>query len=115
MKLCISIDGDDEEALVSLQRWLASDPELSRSSTFRLVPAETSPEEMGGLFDLISAVVSDGTALGSLIMAYLSWRDSRPHPPAVRIERDGVVVNLADYSPEMMSEVLEALTKDAGA
>lgn len=115
MDLRISMDGDDEEALVSLQRWLADDPDLRRSSTFRLVPSRSGHGEMGPVFDVISAVVSDGTGLGSLIVAYLAWRDSRPHAPAVRIERDGVVVSLTEHSAEAVGEVLDALGERRGS
>ena len=113
--MLIRVDGDDQNALGSLQRWLAGDPELRRSSTFELVPSHPSPGEMGPVFDVINAVISDGTGLGSLIVAYLAWRDSRPHAPAVRIERDGVVVNLAEGSPEAIDEVLSALGESRGS
>jgi hypothetical protein len=115
MNLLISIDGDDQGSLGSLQRWLAADPELRRSCTFELVPSHPRPGEMGPVFDVINAVISDGTGLGSLLIAYMAWRDSRPHAPAVRIERDGVVVNLAEGSPEVVDEVLAALGESHGS
>jgi hypothetical protein len=87
----ITLGGDpDGEALTSLYRWLDRD----RDVTVSLVPAAELPGDMGGGFEVIAAVLSNGIALGSLIVAYLSWRDSRPKPPPVRIEYGGVVITI---------------------
>jgi hypothetical protein len=112
----IWIDGDDEgQDLPSLHRWLTDDPDVARRSIVYLEPREAARTgEMGGVFDAIIAVLSDGIALGSLIVAYLSWRDSRPRPPAVSIECGGAVVNLTDGSPEAVSRIVAALTEQAG-
>jgi hypothetical protein len=112
----ILIDGDDEgQDLMSLHRWLTDDPEVARQAVVRLEPgAAARPGEMGGAFDAVIAVLSDGIALGSLIVAYLSWRDTRPRPPAVSIECGGTVVNLTDGSPETVSRMVAALTGQAG-
>lgn len=111
MNLLISIDGDGQGTLGSLHRWLVADPELRRSSAFELVASHPQPGEMGPVFDVINAVISDGTGLGSLIVAYLAWRDSRPHAPAIRIERDNVVVSLSEGSPEAIDKALTALSE----
>jgi hypothetical protein len=108
------MEGDDEgQALASLHQWLAEDLDVIRGSAVSLEAGETGPGEMGPVFDMVTVVISNGTALGSLIVAYLSWRDSRPHSPKVSIERDGVVVSLADSSPETVSRVFEALSDQA--
>jgi hypothetical protein len=64
---------------------------------------------MGGAFDAIVAIVSNTIALGSLLVAYLSWRETQPTPPAVTIERDGVRVMLSDCTPETVAQVVTAL------
>jgi hypothetical protein len=112
----IRIDGDDEgQELLSLHRWLADDPDVTSQAVLRLEPrAATGFGEMGGAFDAVVAVLSDGIALGSLIVAYQSWRDSRPRPPAVSIECRGTVVSLADGSPGTVRRLVEALSEQAG-
>ena len=106
-------DDDEGQALASLHQWLVQDPDVTRWSTVSLEAGGNVPGEMGPVFDVVTVVLSNSIALGSLIVAYLSWRDSRPRPPTVSIERDGVVVSLAGSSPETVSRVIEALSDQA--
>jgi hypothetical protein len=64
---------------------------------------------MGGMLDAITAMVNDGIALGSLIVAYQAWRDSRSRRRTVIIERGKIRIDLSDTSPEMVSDLVKAL------
>ncbi|MYR78461.1 hypothetical protein K7395_25905 [Streptomyces filamentosus] len=90
----------------SLCRWLLADSELrgrARVSTGAQRPAAG---HMGDGLELVNVVLANGIALGSLITAVAAWRGSRPRPPQVRLERDGVVVTLQDNSPEQVEQIL---------
>jgi hypothetical protein len=106
-------DDDEVQALASLHQWLLQDPDVTRWSAVSLGTGNTAPGEMGPVFDVVTVVLSNTIALGSLVVAYLSWRDSRPRSPTVSIERDGVVVSLTDSSPETVSRVIEAFNDQA--
>ncbi|MGW3007334.1 effector-associated constant component EACC1 [Streptomyces sp. NPDC001219] len=104
--------GDDGEAgaaegAVSLYRWLVAEPELRGRARVSLGAEQPEPGHMGGgTLDLVNVVLANGIALGSLITAVATWRGSRPRPPQIRLERDGVVVTLQDASPEAVERVL---------
>jgi hypothetical protein len=103
----ISLEVDDEDSLRMLYRWLRED-EIRRAVPVTLTPTAPRPGEMGAAFEMISAVVSNGIALGGLLVAVASWRGSRPRPPRVRIRHGDTVVEL-DGSPDEIRRVLDAL------
>ncbi|MFC0598640.1 effector-associated constant component EACC1 [Streptomyces palmae] len=112
MEIRIAVAGPGaDQALTSLHRWVSQDRESTRRVRLSLVAASPRPGEMGADLEAISAVVSDVMALGSLLVAVLSWRDSRPNPPAVRLERGGVRVELTGDAadPEAVRRIVEAL------
>jgi hypothetical protein len=96
--------------LSSLYQWLVQDPDVRQSVVVRLEPAAGNVGEMGVGFDAIIAIVSNAIALGSLIVAYMSWRDSRQKSPSVSIQNINTVFNLSDSSPETVSRIVEALS-----
>lgn len=98
---------DDTESVLSLYRWLVAEPELrghARVST----ESGSSPavDYMGDGLELVNVVLANSIALGSLVTAVVTWRGTRPRPPQVRLERDGVVVTLQDNSPEQVERIL---------
>ncbi|GAA5615311.1 hypothetical protein CP981_20510 [Streptomyces platensis] len=97
---------EDVEGPVSLYRWLVAEPELRGQVRVSLGAEPSEPGHMGGGLDLVNVVVANSIALGSLITAVATWRGSRPRPPQVRLERDGVVVTLHDSSPEAVEQIL---------
>ncbi|MFG2092992.1 hypothetical protein [Streptomyces sp. NPDC048612] len=99
-------DGGEAEGAVSLYRWLAAEPELRGQARMSLEAEQAEPGHMGGALDLVNVVLSNGIALGSLITAVATWRESRPRAPQIRLERDGVVVTVQDASPEEIERVL---------
>ncbi|WP_327010979.1 hypothetical protein OHA72_29130 [Dactylosporangium sp. NBC_01737] len=109
----ISLEVDDEESLRMLYRWLRDD-EIRRTVPVTMVPTPPRPGEMGAAFEIISAVVSNGIALGGLLVAVASWRGSRPRPPRVRIRHGATVVEL-DGSPDEIRRVVDALDPPAPA
>jgi hypothetical protein len=116
MEYRIRVDSDDDgRSLASLHRWLTDDADVTRHVAIQLASRPVRPGEMGPVLDTIVASANDGIALGSLIVAYLSWRGSRTDAPAARIERDGVVVSLRDCSPETVGRIVEALSDSADA
>lgn len=97
MQLTLAVDGDaDGQETGTLRDWIRRDRSLrGRLST----PAgtDTPPGAMGSL-ELLNVVVSNGIALGNLLLAVGAWRLSRPSPPSVRITVNGgeIVVETSD-------------------
>ncbi|MEV8017460.1 hypothetical protein AB0O76_14165 [Streptomyces sp. NPDC086554] len=91
---------------MSLSRWLMAEPELRGHARVSTGAAGSAPGHMGDGLELVNVVLANSIALGSLITAVAAWRGSRPRPPQVRLERDGVVVTLRDSSPEQVEQIL---------
>jgi hypothetical protein len=111
-------DDPDNQAIASLKRWLSRDPDVVHGALISTKRLGSTSGEMNAWFDAISALVSDGTALGSLIVAYQSWRDSRPQPPSATIECNGTVVHLFDSTPEKIEQIvikLAGITEERNA
>ncbi|MEK8143386.1 hypothetical protein NKH18_18585 [Streptomyces sp. M10(2022)] len=89
---------DGAEAALSLCRWLMAEPELRGRAKVSTGPERPAAGHMGDGLELVNVVLTNSIALGSLISAVAVWRGSRPRPPQVRLERDGVVVTLRDNS-----------------
>lgn len=110
MEVRILVDSEDQGlALTSLCRWLTDDVEVTRSAEVSLQPAADDPSEMGGAFEAINAIVSDSIALGSLIVAYQSWRDSRAQRHIVYIEDDRIRLNISGSTPATVEYIVKAL------
>ncbi|MFI9813298.1 effector-associated constant component EACC1 [Saccharothrix variisporea] len=72
---------------------MAADPEVLRGATVS-IPEDGEPGGMGGTLEVVNVVLSNAISFSSLLVAIASWRNSRPRPPRVEVERDGVVVPL---------------------
>ncbi|MEV0035927.1 hypothetical protein [Streptomyces sp. NPDC050804] len=107
-------EGDSEE-LLSLHRWLDSDPDVAGGSALSLVPrARTGADSEAGTYmgpgpEVIEAVFNGSVQLAQLTLAVATWRLARPRPPRVRIERGGTTVTVEDGDPESIERVLRAL------
>lgn len=112
-KLVIRAHNDrDHETLDSLFRWLILDATLSRYCKVTSETVARRPGEMGGAIDLISAVFAGVGAMagvGSLLVAYRSWRDSRPDVPMLSIEGNGVTVYLEGSSDQEVQQAVFAI------
>jgi predicted dehydrogenase len=113
VEVVIRVDDLQGPQAHSLYRWLTVDPQVVPDTTVSLAPEPAPPGagEMGAL-EVVNVVLGNGVALGSLVVAVCSWRESRSRPPTVRIERDDVSVVIEDASPETVRRVIEALTDD---
>jgi hypothetical protein len=74
-------------------------------------------DEMGGAFDVINATFADAAAaagIGSLLVAYRSWRGTRTQAPVFTIEKDGVTVVVDQGSEHEIRQILSVMLPDAG-
>ncbi|REF00802.1 effector-associated constant component EACC1 [Thermomonospora umbrina] len=100
--------GDGSGNVGALFRWLRSDLRVQ----YGLKPelrSEAVPEGTMGAADLIHVVLDHGEAIAALATAVAAWFGTLRRRPALRVERDGVVVTLADVSEERLRSVLNEL------
>lgn len=110
MHLALRIVDDHTEAeVLALRSWLLRAEELGGQA----VVGGTGPraDEMGEGLELISVVLSNSIALGSLVTSIAAWRGSRPGTPRVRIEIDGATVSIDTNDPEEIARITEALRR----
>jgi Effector Associated Constant Component 1 len=106
----------NDQELVSLYRWLSRDAALGRHGRVSLETVTRRPGEMGGAFDVINAVFADASALagiGGLLLSYRTWRDTRSQAPRVRIEKDGVTIEVENGSEEEVRRIVRTLLPGA--
>jgi len=113
MHLMINLNGaGDGKTMASLHRWLSHDARLRQYATLTVQPASPVPGEMGAALDVINAVFADAGAaagVGSLLVAYRAWRETRTRPPALVIEREGVTITVNDGSEREIRQVIAFL------
>jgi len=103
---------DDGSELVSLYRWLSGDAAVADRVQVVVETRDGQHGAMGGAFNVINAMFADGSAvaaIGSLFLAYRTWRDTRQTPPALKIEKDGVTVLVNSGSDQEMRHVVELM------
>jgi len=83
----------------------------------RLPPCSAlQPGDMGGAFDVINAMFADAGAaagIGSLLVAYRAWRDTRTQAPAFTIGKDGVTAVVDRRSEQEIRQILNVMLPDA--
>ncbi|MFI8100838.1 hypothetical protein [Streptomyces sp. NPDC086023] len=104
-------DGASEDELRSLHQWLLDNPEIRRQAGIELGGEPGPAGSMGGPLEYVQLVMDSGFGLANLALAVVTWRSTRPRPPAVTFERDGVTVTLTGEDPEAAARLLEALTR----
>ncbi|MFG3318488.1 hypothetical protein ACGF3J_10590 [Streptomyces sp. NPDC048171] len=112
MKLLIHTDEDTGRE--PLLRWLTRD---SVARDIRFAPAPAAADSMGA-GEIVQALVTDVTSLGSLVVAIAAWRDShvsRAETPTVTIERNGTPIVVSGADPEEIDRVVDALLADDSA
>jgi hypothetical protein len=97
--------------LVALYRWLENDRHLARAK-LELVAREV-PNGLGGPFEIINTLISDGVGLAGLAISYAGWRRANRAAPAVTFEREGVKITVADASEESL-RIIDDLLRGAG-
>ncbi|MBV2152204.1 hypothetical protein [Kitasatospora sp. SUK 42] len=106
-------EGAEVEAARSLTRWLLAEPEL-RGVEVRPRSADPAGGQMGEVLEVVNVVLANGIALGSLVTAIATWRDSRRGGTRVRIERGGTSVVIEGGSAEEVRRIVAELEPPAG-
>ena len=108
MQVRIGVEGEGgSREVLSLFRWLSRDPDARR-----YVPVSLGDDRADGTMgaaDVISAVLSQATSIGTLAVAVASWRDSRARPAPVRIAAGDRSVIITSQSAEDVQAILESL------
>jgi hypothetical protein len=105
---------DGGRALASLYRWLSQDAAVARYGQVTVQTVSQQPGEMGAA-DVINAVFADGGAaagIGSLLIAYRTWRDTRTQAPAFTIEKNGVTVVIDRVSEHEIQQIIHIMLPD---
>lgn len=100
-------DEASARALTSLYRWLREDS-TTRGEVQVVLRAEPRPGELGAA-DVLTTVLSQLTAIGSLAVAFAAWRDSRSKVPPIRIRLGENSIDVTDGTAEELTVVLKAL------
>jgi len=102
--------GSDESsarALSSLYRWLREDVAVRNEAKVEFA-ADAGPEQMGAA-DVLTAVLTQLTAIGSLAVAVATWRDSRAAAPLMRIRFGSATIEVTDATDDQLAAALHAL------
>lgn len=114
MRVRISVtDDEDSTELGSLYRWLAADDDLRRTARVDW-QTQDDPTAMGGL-QIIELVLTQGAALGSLAMAFVSWRDMRTRRPSFVVTHGTTTITVHDTDAVDVPALLAALTPTPSA
>ena len=110
MAIQIRVSGPSADAeLASLYAWLRDESDIQRHVQMSLMNTEDWPAEMGTVFDIIQLVVDSGFQAANLALAYAAWRATRPRPPQVTIEHDGVTVTLNGSESDTVEAIVQIL------
>ncbi|MET9106879.1 effector-associated constant component EACC1 [Streptomyces zhihengii] len=109
-------DGDAEEALRSLTRWVHEDESLGGRVRGRiLADAAPEPGSMGTGFDLVQFAVGSGMSAAAVVVSVLQWRSSLRKPPGLTLTRNGVEVQVSAElaaDDEVLRRLVAALDTD---
>ncbi|WAZ26591.1 hypothetical protein STRCI_008185 [Streptomyces cinnabarinus] len=106
----VTSDTPGPDTLHALYAWVRQDPAVRETRTrLSLDRAPARPGTLGSTFESINAVLASATGLTTVVLSVLAWRDTRPRPPRIRFERDGVTVTVYDDSPDNLTRILAAL------
>jgi Effector Associated Constant Component 1 len=115
MRLMISsVEPDDGQALASLYRWLSQDAVVARYGGVTAHEVSREPGEMGAALDVINAVFADAGAtagVGSLLIAYRAWRDTRTKAPTFTVTMNDVTVTLDRGTEEEFKKIIDLIPK----
>jgi Effector Associated Constant Component 1 len=108
LEVRIGIEGEGgSQEMLSLFRWLSRDPDARR-----YVPVSLEDDGAGGTMgaaDVISAVLTQVTSIGTLAVAIASWRDSRAQPAPVKIAAGDRSVIITTQSADEVLAMLQSL------
>src|SRR4051794_6765532 len=99
------------DAVLSLHNWIKSDPD-SKTNEFELGGSSESGE-MGPSIDMLNALITDSTSIGSLLVACLSWRDSRRAMiKSIKVRRGDTEIELVNANQEDCERISEMLAQN---
>ncbi|WP_433530501.1 effector-associated constant component EACC1 [Micromonospora sp. CA-263727] len=109
-RIRVEIEDDEDGAETrSLARWLTRDSSITPRAGVALDQAD-GVDDMGGVIEVISLVVSSAIGLGSLVVSVASWRDSRPKPGRVRFRLpDGSLVEVVEDGEAVIHDLAAAV------
>ncbi|MGY0002466.1 effector-associated constant component EACC1 [Micromonospora sp. I033] len=108
VRLTIVADASaDALAMNSLYGWLCADHDLRRQIS--ISPIAAGSRTQMGTVDVLNVVLTHTVAIGNLILAYLTWRSSRPASPHVSFRVGGVCVTVLDDSPGSVAAATRAI------
>lgn len=102
----------------SLYEWLTDDDDAFRAAQIVTLKSNEQPGEMTGSFDTVVALTEQVTALGSLILAYLTWRKAiSPSPESdqsitVRVDVNGTSIEMSGLTETQIVALVESLRQD---
>lgn len=110
MAILIGISGPSADSeLASLYAWLRDEPYIRQHAQLSLLSAKHKPADMGTGFDVLQLIVDSGFQAANLALAYAAWRRTRPRPPKVTIEHNGVTVTLDASESDTVEAIVQIL------
>jgi hypothetical protein len=100
----------------SLERWFLYDADVAGKCKIERFSVAT-PGEMSGAFDTIVAITSQAMTLGNLLIAYATWRRTRPTPPEeikATVELHESTVEVSSMNDEEIRSLIAELTRQNG-
>ncbi|MET8838710.1 hypothetical protein ABZW67_01245 [Streptomyces rubiginosohelvolus] len=112
MEVSIKIaSADAESELRSLFLWLKDDPYFRRNARVQMGSTRPAEGRMGGVFDSVELALSSTFDISNLVLAWCTWRATRPKRPEVTFERNGAKVTLSGHDPETVARLLDELDR----
>ncbi|MEV4139165.1 hypothetical protein AB0J72_44250 [Dactylosporangium sp. NPDC049742] len=96
----------DAHAVQTLHGWLLRDPGLAAEAD---ISQRSSAGGHMGALDVIDLVLTHAVAVGGLVLAFASWRRTRPDAPPIVFTVEGITVTAADASPETLERIRATL------
>jgi len=70
-----------DEDLNSLHRWLRDEPSIRQNALIKLTYQDGPQGTLGPVLDTVQLVLNDGLQIAAVLLAYRTWRDTRPPAP----------------------------------
>lgn len=112
-----SSSGEGVELVTSLHKWLLADSDVADASV-SLKQRETLPGTMSGGLEILSAITDQVATYGNLVIAYLTWRNSRRNDETtdlrVTIERGGETIQIDNLTDDQLRGIIQNPNRSEG-
>jgi len=114
-RLCAmsSLGDDTQEEVASLHNWLLQDADIAGDVLIEELESSRKSGEMAGSFDTILAVTGQAISFANLLIAYLTWRSTRPTQRrdqiSVQISIEGNTINIQGMNETQIHSLIERL------